>query len=80
MPCVAENPIARKGQRRRASVLLVPYHPAMIERWRSVGTLKLSDALGQHDFLGEDDEMYLTAWSMELSPNLGDERGQAAAA
>ena len=40
--------------RRWASMLPVPDHPAMIERKRSDGILKPSDALCQHNFLGKD--------------------------
>jgi hypothetical protein len=42
------------SQRRWASMLPVPDHPAMIERKRSDGILKPSDALCQHNFLGKD--------------------------
>jgi hypothetical protein len=44
---------ARISEGRRTSVQPVPDHPAVVERRRSGGVLKPSDALGQHDFLRE---------------------------
>ena len=45
--------VASIGQCWWAAVLPVPDHPAVIDRWRSIGVLEPSDALGQHDFFGK---------------------------